>query len=95
MLVGTSLLGLASITRGLVYWGLGKTRPFEDDVADPVTGITMGIAFGLVVWLVGVVVVLPCGFASSSTPHRFRSSTGRACSDCSSTAASLERCIRS
>lgn len=59
ILVGTILLGLASVVGGFVYWGLGKTRPFEDDVTDPVTGITMGLSFGLLVWLVGVVVVLP------------------------------------
>lgn len=59
MLVGTILLGLASVVGGLGYWGLGQMRTFEDDVADPVTGTTMGVMFGLFVWIVGVVFVLP------------------------------------
>ncbi|WP_312907639.1 hypothetical protein [Natronosalvus caseinilyticus] len=59
MLIGTILLGLASVVGGFAYLGLGKIRMFEDDVTDPITGTTMGVMFGLFVWLVGIVVVLP------------------------------------
>ena len=59
ILIGVPLLLVASVIGAFVYRALGTVGPFEEDVRDPITGITMGLAFGVVVWVVGVVVLLP------------------------------------
>lgn len=59
LLIGIPLLVIASVIGAFVYRAIGTTDPLKDDVTDPVTGVTMGLCFGLFVWLVGIVVLVP------------------------------------
>ncbi|SDJ84660.1 hypothetical protein SAMN04515672_1591 [Natronorubrum texcoconense] len=50
-----SLLPITSVVGAFGYRAIATLEPFENDVIVPVTGITMGPCFGLLVRVVAVV----------------------------------------
>lgn len=59
LLVGVPLVILASVIGAFVYRAMGTLEPLAEDVTDPITGATIGTCFGLTIWIVGVVLLVP------------------------------------
>ena len=59
LVVGVPLALIAGVIGAFVYRALGTLDPIEEDVTDPITGVTIGASFGVAVWLVGVAVLVP------------------------------------
>ncbi|ADB60175.1 hypothetical protein Htur_1285 [Haloterrigena turkmenica DSM 5511] len=59
LLSGLSVLLVASVIGAFAYRLLGTVSHLEEDVADPITGLTLGACFGLAVWGLGVALALP------------------------------------
>ena len=57
--VGVPLLLIAGVIGALVYRALGTVDPIAEDVADPITGTTLGVCFGLLTWTIGVALLVP------------------------------------
>lgn len=59
LLTGLPVLLVASVIGAFAYRILGILGPLEEDLTDPITGITLGACFGLAAWLLGVALLLP------------------------------------
>ncbi|QSW98213.1 hypothetical protein [Haloterrigena alkaliphila] len=59
LVVGLPLALIAGVVGAFVYRALGTLYPFEEDVTDPITGVTLGTCFGVAVWVIGVAVLVP------------------------------------
>lgn len=56
---GIPVLLLAGVLGAVVYRAIGTRTMPEEDVTDPITGVTLGACFGLLAWVIGVAILLP------------------------------------
>ncbi|NUC72740.1 hypothetical protein HTZ84_10535 [Haloterrigena sp. SYSU A558-1] len=59
LIPGLSLVAAASVVGAFAYRLLGRLSSLEEDMSDPITGLTLGASFGLAVWGLGVALALP------------------------------------